>query len=249
AENANGVFASLDFNGLRMANGAPAWSSAALTGTEITSTAEVPMYCTFWGTPANADIDVTTAFNMYQFPNSEGLPYYINNDPASAITPAPSSAAPVSVNPPPVIATVATVGGYGTLNITANALSQQEIDGVQNGRRSALPSQLYLYNHQGSMDTIGQPLTVLVFVNTSSNATTPTWTNDIEPILGQYAQLYPGMRSILDIGDYNTVKNNPAIRKVLNLAMTDPGLMPVTRDLSPADLAMINTWYANGCPQ
>ena len=244
AENPGGQFASLDFNALRLAKGAPTWSNAALTGTEITGTAEVPFYATVFGEPAaNQTFNVQTTFNSYQFPT---LPPFISNDPASAITPAPSSSQPPSSGNPPNIATITTnANGVGALSLTANDLTAAELQPVQNQRRVPLGSQLYLYTHDWNMDTIGQPLTVLVFVNTPGPAS-PTWTNDVAPIFQLYAKLYPGMQQVLDLGNYGVVTGNlHAFKTVMNLPMSDPSHMPVTRDLSPANLAMINAWFAN----
>lgn len=259
AENADGTFASLDFNALRLANGAPAWNdtslvgqdittqSLPLSGTEITSNAAVPLYATVFGKPAaNQTLNVQTAINQYQFPTNQGLPNFINNAPASGITPAPQWTDPPPNNyTPPNIATIVTdANGVGALNVTANALSQADIDGVQGNRRQ-LPSQLYLYNHDWSMDTIGQPITFCVFIDTPGPAS-PTWTDDVYPIFLQYARLYPGMKSILDLSDYATVKANAGrFETVMNLPLCDPGMMPVTRDIAPVQLAMINTWFAN----
>lgn len=244
AENPGGQFASLDFNALRLAADAPEWSDAALTGTEITSNANVPFYATVFGSPAaHQPFNVQTAFNQYQFPTT---PNYISNDPASAIAPAPSSWIPPTGSNPPTIATITTdANGVGSFAVTANNLTAQELDPVQDGRRAPLGSQLYLYTHDWNMDTIGQPITFMVFVSTPGPAS-PTWTADVQPIFQQYANLYPGMKQVLDLSDYGTVTGNlAAFKAVMNLPMSDPSHMPVTRDLSPANLAMINAWFAN----
>lgn len=146
----------------------------------------------------------------------------------------------------PNVATIATdANGVGAFQVTANALTAAAVDPVQNGRRAALGSQLYLYAHDWNMDTTGQPITVLVFVSTPGPSQ-PTWADDVSPIFQQYATLYPGMRQVLDLGDYGTVVGNlPAFKTVMNLPTSDPSHMPVTRDLSPANLAMINAWFAN----
>ncbi len=71
----------------------------------------------------------------------------------------------------------------------------------------------------------------------------PTWQNDVGPVLQAYARLYPGMTNILNIGDETTVEQNAAaIAQRLSLLFLDPALMPVTRDLSPAKVAMIVNW-------
>jgi hypothetical protein len=72
----------------------------------------------------------------------------------------------------------------------------------------------------------------------------PTWVADVQPILQQYANLYPTMRSVLDLSDYADVVNH---RPALELAMgrmtpEDANYMPVTRDLSPAKRDMIVGW-------
>jgi hypothetical protein len=77
----------------------------------------------------------------------------------------------------------------------------------------------------------------------------PTWTHDVQPILGQYASLYPGMVAILDIGDFSTVAAlAPDIRERLERPIEDPGHMPVTRDLSEQKRNMIVAWIDAGCP-
>lgn len=94
------------------------------------------------------------------------------------------------------------------------------------------------------------PINVLVFSSyAAKSASGPTWTDDVGPILSSYARLYPYMKGIIDLGDYNTVKTNAAaIQGVLNLPPTNPHHMPITRDLSSDKLAVINQWFANGMP-
>jgi hypothetical protein len=73
--------------------------------------------------------------------------------------------------------------------------------------------------------------------------TTPTW-DDISPIFAAYARLYPGMKSRLDISDKATVLNfaGGMLNNHMNVPITDPAYMPVTRDLSPSKMAMIVDW-------
>jgi hypothetical protein len=85
-------------------------------------------------------------------------------------------------------------------------------------------------------------LTALRFQTYTAPAT-PTWDNAVGPVLEAYARLYPGMAQILNIGDETTVQSNAAaIAQRLSLLFLDPGLMPVTRDLSPAKVQMIVKW-------
>lgn len=251
AENTGGQFASFDFNALRLAQDAPPWSESSLTGTEITSTAEVPFYATVFGAPAaNQTFNVQTAFDQNQ---NAPTPPYVGNAPASAISPAPTSVTPPNTPPTPNIATITTdANGYGTFSVTANGLSSQDLDSATNGWRTGLGSQVYLYTHDWNMNTLGgppqpggQPLTFLMFVNFACPSQ-PTWTDDVQPIFAQYAKIYPGMKQVLDLSDYDTVVANIDVFKaVMNVPMSDPRHMPVTRDLSPSNLAMINAWFAN----
>jgi hypothetical protein len=72
----------------------------------------------------------------------------------------------------------------------------------------------------------------------------PDWARDIQPILAQYARLYPIMREhLVDLADPDALRR---WREPLLLAMTrdiaDPNFMPVTRDLSEAKRAAIVRW-------
>jgi hypothetical protein len=71
----------------------------------------------------------------------------------------------------------------------------------------------------------------------------PTWKQDVEPILGEYAQLYPVMKAFVDLADYaSVVTNKGALERVFTLPQDDPNYMPVTRSLSPAKRQMILAW-------
>ncbi|HLT34910.1 MAG TPA: hypothetical protein VK034_01460, partial [Enhygromyxa sp.] len=73
----------------------------------------------------------------------------------------------------------------------------------------------------------------------------PTWESDVGPILDSYARLYPGMKSILDIGDLRTVMGSAGgILGRMSLPHDDPAYMPVTRDLSPNKVATVVKWLA-----
>jgi hypothetical protein len=71
----------------------------------------------------------------------------------------------------------------------------------------------------------------------------PTWWGSIQPIFRQYADLYPVMGQILDLGDYQSVKKHRGIlRLAFGLPLSDPNYMPPPRDLSPAKNASILRW-------
>jgi hypothetical protein len=96
---------------------------------------------------------------------------------------------------------------------------------------------------------VGVPINVLVFSATAI-PDKPTWTADVGPILSLYARLAPYMKGIIDLSDYNTVKQNIlGIQHLLNLPKEDPHYMPVIRDLSADKLAIINKWIQVGMPE
>jgi hypothetical protein len=237
AENQNGMFADVDFNALRMQKGAPAWNNkTSVSGTEITSTVSIPLYLTQWGKPApNQTVNVQTATNQYQFRNEEGSFYNINNEPMSAIK------WPTSVK--------TNAQGVALLQFTANSLSPAQ----KPGRRAFVDGQLYFFTHDHSMDLSGQAVSLLVF-DDSPYVANPTWWKDIYPIFLQYARLYPAMRSLIDLSDYDSVTNTDfdipnKIKTVMTLPLAHPGYMPVTRDISPLKLDMIMRWFTTGMPE
>lgn len=74
----------------------------------------------------------------------------------------------------------------------------------------------------------------------------PTWVDDVQPIFQQYANLYPVMRGIVNLADYNSViQRLSALKLVFSRPVTDPNYMPVTRDLSTPKRAMIRRWLEN----
>jgi hypothetical protein len=77
----------------------------------------------------------------------------------------------------------------------------------------------------------------------------PTWSGSIQPILQQYANLYPVMQSFLDLGSYESVcRNIPILTYAFGLDLADPNSMPVTRDLSSAKRAAIVRWLTEPGP-
>ena len=77
----------------------------------------------------------------------------------------------------------------------------------------------------------------------------PTWFGSIQPIFQQYANLYPVMKRIVDLADYDSVCAN--VRMLLlafGLPVEDPNYMPVTRDLSAAKRKAILRWLSEPGP-
>lgn len=69
----------------------------------------------------------------------------------------------------------------------------------------------------------------------------PDWDRDIQPIMQQYANLYPLMsKGIFNLADKEVVHNNAEILSfVFSKELTDPNYMPATRDLSSGKQRMI----------
>jgi hypothetical protein len=75
------------------------------------------------------------------------------------------------------------------------------------------------------------------------------WHSTIRPIFQQYASLYPVMRRLMDLGDYESVcRNRELLLFVFGLPDKDPNFMPVTRDLSPAKRRFIIKWLSVAAP-
>ena len=149
-------------------------------------------------------------------------------------------------NQPSDEVTVAWAGPTDADGIATLILSTPGGDVTLPPARQPLDSQLY---YVYLLDASGQPIgdgdptvSVLRFQSYTAPAE-PTWEQDVGPILQAYARLYPGMKDKLDIGDPATVKGfAPALYSRMSLPVQDPAYMPVTRDLSPAKMAMILQW-------
>ncbi len=110
---------------------------------------------------------------------------------------------------------------------------------------------VYLWGNAEAPDYWHDPtsfLSVLVF-DSMPLIQHPTW-KDVQPILAQYAALYPFMtNNVVDLGRYEAVKQHLAsIKRVLSLPKEDPGYMQVTRDMSRDRLALLLEWIAQGAP-
>ncbi len=72
----------------------------------------------------------------------------------------------------------------------------------------------------------------------------PDWTQHVQPILADYAQLYPVMsKHLFDISDRaEFVRHRAQLQLAFNRAIDDPNYMPVTRDLSEAKRRIIVNW-------
>lgn len=194
--------------------------------------AEVQLYATTFGKPAANQLitlvqDPASVNNMQSPPNPDSIPIGI---PPSALQ---------------MPATVTTDGqGRASFKLTASdpGNPRQFIDGQVYGVR-------YIWGAQEPPDYNHDPTSfVSVLVHDSyTYDDPPTWTKNVEPILGQYAKLYPYMTdNIVNLGDYTDVVNQKeAIKYVLSVPKDDPAYMQVTRDMSRDKLQMILKWLDN----
>lgn len=74
----------------------------------------------------------------------------------------------------------------------------------------------------------------------------PEFHQHIQPIMAQYAQLYPIMsQHLFDIADYDAlVQNRSALLFAFGRSIDDPNYMPVTRDLSAGRMATLIKWLS-----
>jgi len=118
--------------------------------------------------------------------------------------------------------------------------------------RKVIDGQVYGVGYSWSLDNLpGFPsdpntfLSVLVF---DAFRQAPTWKN-IEPIMMQYAVLYPFMDQIFMLSDPEVYQQNiAAFQTVLSYPILDPRYMPVTRDMSNDKRRVLLAWLAAGAP-
>lgn len=134
--------------------------------------------------------------------------------------------------------------GSATLTITASdpGNPRQYIDGqvyvLTYGPGAAPPA-------VGQVQEPSRLLHLLVWSSYTPPAT-PTWTHDVQPILIQYANLYPVMKDYVDLSSFDDVSSKAIlIKQVFSLGPDRPEYMPVTRDLSAKKSAMIIQWCDN----
>jgi hypothetical protein len=148
-----------------------------------------------------------------------------------------------------VIATEPSTAGKFALSLrTANAISASEMPPLRKSMDSLLcflkaTGQTYVVgetNYQPEDFPPAPPLISLLFWQDLLVVAQPTWDESISPILSQYALLYPGMKGRLDISNLATVTAyRDALVARYRTPRTDPGFMPVVRDMSPATVNMM----------
>lgn len=149
--------------------------------------------------------------------------------------------------------TLAWDGSTDANGVATLTVSTVEQDPTLPAYRDPMDSQVYYVMF---FDSSGQPVgdgnanvSVLRFQSYTAPAS-PTWQQDVGPILQAYARLYPGMKARLDIGNEATVTGfATAMLAKMSMPFLDPAYMPVTRDLSPAKVEMILAWLNTQLPQ
>ena len=88
---------------------------------------------------------------------------------------------------------------------------------------------------------------ILVFDEYKPKGLEPTWLDDIYPTFKQYANLYPVMtENFVDLGNYyEVVDKRKIIKMTMQLPVSHPNYMPVTRDLSKSKREVILRWLSN----
>jgi hypothetical protein len=77
----------------------------------------------------------------------------------------------------------------------------------------------------------------------------PSWHEHLQPIFQQYANLYPVMGRILDLGNYEELaRHTQLLAFAFGLPREDPNHMPVTRALSGGKRRAILEWLRNPGP-
>jgi hypothetical protein len=191
---------------------------------------QVPLYATQFGQPLPG-VSVGFAFDNNQLqpsgvdsqgqPLQVGVPAQALSFPASVITDAQGMA-------------ILAVEGSDPGN------PRQFIDGQVYGIRPFINDGSYFDNPNNSSNFIS----VLLWNGFASSS--PVLWSDIQPILQQYANLYPVMNRFFNLADRAAVLTNARfLNLVFTLPETDPNYMPVTRDLSPAKRKAILSWIAN----
>lgn len=90
-----------------------------------------------------------------------------------------------------------------------------------------------------------------IFVHVYDDFPMPSPLNyaSVKPILDQYAQLYPFMKLMLNLGDIAAIQaRKDRILATISFPLEDPRYMPVTRDLSRRKTNALVAWLKAGCP-
>lgn len=204
----------------------------------------IPVYATLWGNPLEgAVVDFTLDASLLQG-GSQCQPLDCP-DPGTPTSPSeggPSFSASDTTD----------AHGIARLSVLANDLGLvrtfkdgSSIDGQVYGIRPSFADP----NLQGNSALINQWNFVSFLMWSRFNAPSPVTWEAIQPIMQQYANLYPIMLQFLNLGNRASVQvNTRSLQAAFGLDPANPNSMPVTRDLSPAKRRAILDWLANPQP-
>jgi hypothetical protein len=200
-------------------------------------TIDVDIFVSVFGHPADAEVDVAL----------DSLDSYLNvlqPQRATPGVPGPAGrAAPLPGQPANALkfpAKIKAIAGHARLSIVASDPGNP---------RGYIDGQLYtvrptLHGVPPEFVNPWDTISILLF-NSVKLTGPPTWWNDVQPILQQYANLYPIMRKVLDLDDYTSViAHKDMLAYVFSLPIENANYMPVTRDLSGGKRKLILDWLA-----
>lgn len=161
--------------------------------------------------------------------------------------------------PPPVCTPDGVVGFPKTISTDTRGRASFQINTSPDGPgnpRHYIDGQLYGIAYQfpdgsgGTQSNIQHFISILAWDKYTAPEQ-PVWYQDVQPILRQYANLYPIMsHGLFDLADYDKVVQYLKIMELcFNLPLSDPNSMPVTRDMSEGKRAMIVKWLGTKDPQ
>jgi collagen type VI alpha len=148
--------------------------------------------------------------------------------------------------PPPALVTglstdpsaVTASNGWATVELRADATVDPA--GQQ---RDFMHSGIFKVRCALDQTNLSDTITVLVWELFKPKAGGTTWLGTVQQIFQPYAVLFPFMKNIVDLSDYNQVcAKRFDIIEVLSLSDEDPHYMPVTRDLAPSRRKAILKW-------
>jgi len=209
---------------------------------------DVTFYATQWGQPL-ADFQIQFVQDPSQLqpgaplPSEQPSPSYLNvATPADAIK----------------FASTATTDQNGKAVLTIQTSDPKKprwagpadfgLDGQVYGIRASFPynADPNANNPVAPSDAVDPWDFVSILLWSEFKTSDPVQWSEIQPILQQYANLYPVMNRFFDLGDLDSVKKNlHLLQLTFGLAPSDPNSMPVTRDLSKQKRQALLSWLAN----
>lgn len=198
----------------------------------------------------------TVTFHARRFGRPAGnVPIYLQ---APLAMPFPPGGGGVVSDPNPALTVadklVTGADGIATLSLAASDPGNPRRQAL--GKTWPVDGQVYMISYSpsgapGAPDLGGDDtgLTGLdaVFVHAREKVDVPSqpdWTQHVQPIMADYAQMYPVMsKHLFDIADRSAfVRHRPQLLLAFSRPIDDPNYMPVTRDMSEAKRQIIITW-------